>query len=250
MERYGFCVVKGLVQKSTVDAAAEEVRHHVRMVLQMKDILADPANHFKELLTKGIRWDQTPSSWEGARFGGVDKRGWMQSSGTGRLFDDWCPPGVQAAQEAAKPVISLLRGCLPEDLELAPERCSIKVVGCPELLPNLDLNRRGDFQTIIALTETSVVVWPGSHKLDIGPIDGTHFYRLSSDDPFRLGGSSCKRLDISVGIGDAVVMMGGLLVHGSPAGEERERICTYASFTVKTDITAAAQPKKRQWIAG
>lgn len=245
MERDGFCVVQGCVQ----GGADECVRQHVLRVLGMKGLVVDPAKHFKEMLTKSIRWDQSPPTWEGPAFGGVKYRGWMQASGTGRMFDDWCPPPIRTAQEAVKPVVALLRGCLAKDLELVPERSSIKVDGCPEFGPHLDMNRQGDIQAVIALTETSFVVWPGTHKLQIGPADGTGYYKLTSDDLFMVEGQGCKRLDIKAAVGDALFMTGGRLVHGSPAGEAEERICTYASFTMRTVDEARAAPRKTRKIS-
>jgi hypothetical protein len=46
-----------------------------------------------------------------------------------------------------------------------PELASVKMKGCRELGAHLDLDRRGDVQIIIALSQTDVLVWPGSHEV-------------------------------------------------------------------------------------
>jgi hypothetical protein len=64
-----------------------------------------------------------------------------------------------------------------------PESCSFKVPGCPEWVAHLDRSREGSFQVVIALTATTFLVWPFSHRQ---PIAREHnkkgFYTLSKAD--------------------------------------------------------------------
>jgi hypothetical protein len=119
-----------------------------------------------------------------------------------------------------------------------PESCSIKVPGCPEWIPHLDRAREGSFQVVIALTDTTFLVWPGSHR---HPIGRDHFkkgfYPLSKDDLGLLEREGCTKLSIPASAGDVLVMLGGLCVHSSPAvlETESERIATYAHWVPKEE---------------
>ena len=62
---------------------------------------------------------------------------------------------------------ALLLGTPAESLTRVPERASVKMKGCRELGAHLDLDRRGDVQIVIALSQTDVLVWPGSHEFPV-----------------------------------------------------------------------------------
>jgi hypothetical protein len=117
-----------------------------------------------------------------------------------------------------------------------PESCSIKVPGCPEWVPHLDRAREGSFQVAIALTDTSFLVWPGSHRQLIGRDHFKKgFYALSKGDMQLLATAGCTKLAVPAKAGDVLVMLGGLCVHSSPAvlATEGERIATYAHWVPK-----------------
>jgi hypothetical protein len=119
-----------------------------------------------------------------------------------------------------------------------PESCSIKVPGCPEWVPHLDRAREGSFQVVIALTDTTFLVWPRSH---LQPIGRDHFkkgfYALSKGDKELLETAGCTKLAVPAMAGDVLVMLGGVCVHSSPAvlATESERIATYAHWVPKEE---------------
>jgi hypothetical protein len=124
------------------------------------------------------------------------------------------------------------------ELEAVPESCSIKVPGCPEWVPHLDRQREGTFQVVIALTDTTFLVWPLSHKLPIGrDYSGKGFYTLTKADNQLLELAGCAKLAVPAVAGDVLIMMGGVCVHSSPkvGADEKERIATYAHWVPKSD---------------
>jgi hypothetical protein len=122
-----------------------------------------------------------------------------------------------------------------KELVEVPERCSIKVPGCPEWLPHLDRSREGTYQVVIALTPTTFLVWPDSHRVLIGrgsPSRG--YYKLTTADLQMLEEAGCKKEVVPAQEGDVLIMLGGLMVHSSPgvSDGESERIATYAHWKV------------------
>jgi hypothetical protein len=119
------------------------------------------------------------------------------------------------------------------ELEAQPESCSFKVPGCPEWVPHLDRARVGSFQVVIALTDTSFLVWPFSHLQPIGRDHATKgFYALTKADKEMLTQAGSAQLAVPASAGDVLIMLGGLCVHSSPRVQEgeSERIATYAHW--------------------
>ena len=144
-------------------------------------------------------------------------------------------PNIMSIQESCRPLVAAASGRDAPSLKLVPERCSVKVGICPALGPHLDPHRQGCLQVVIALGSTVFQVWPKSHKACVADrVKSRNFHLLSEEELARLP-MGCK--EIPACRGDALLMQGGVLVHGSPAvplgGEPR--IMTYARF--ETDIS-------------
>ena len=110
-----------------------------------------------------------------------------------------------------------------------PESCSFKVPGCPEWVAHLDRSREGSFQVVIALTDTTFLVWPDSHLVPIGrDCSKKGFYALSKGEKAQLDKARCAKVAVAAVAGDVLIMLGGLCVHSSPGvpAEESERIAT------------------------
>ena len=133
--------------------------------------------------------------------------------------------------QATRAIIQGLHG--GKELEALPERCSIKVPGCPEWVPHLDRSREGSFQIVIALADSAFMVWPRSHLVAIGR-DTTGFHGLCKDELSQLHGQGSQKTVIPAVAGDVLVMVGGRCVHSSPAviDGDHPRIATYASWKV------------------
>ncbi len=117
-----------------------------------------------------------------------------------------------------------------------PESCSIKVLGCPEWVPHLDRAREGSFQVVIALTDTTFLVWPDSHLQHIGRDHAKKgFYTLTKQDKDVLKKAGCVKMAVPASAGDVLIMLGGVCVHSSPKVEmnDSERIATYAHWVPK-----------------
>ena len=75
-----------------------------------------------------------------------------------------------------------------------PESCSLKVPGCPEWVAHLDRSREGSFQVVIALTDTTFLVWPDSHLVPIGrDCSKKGFYSLSRGEKAQLDQAGCAK---------------------------------------------------------
>ena len=111
----------------------------------------------------------------------------------------------------------------------------MKVPGCPEWTPHLDRAREGSYQVVIALTATTWLVWPDSHRVEIAR-DTTNkgFYTLSADDLDTLARAGSRQQAVPALAGDVLVMLGGICVHSSPRVQalDAERIATYAHWVV------------------
>ena len=146
----------------------------------------------------------------------------------------WKPPPTLT--EATRAIIQSLSG--GKRLEQLPERCSLKPPGTTEWVPHLDRARHGSFQVVIALTQTTFIVWPGSHLHQISR--GTTkkgYYQLTKAEKVELAKAGHGRLALPAEAGDVLIMLGGLCVHSSPgvAANEVERIVTYAHWVPKAD---------------
>lgn len=119
------------------------------------------------------------------------------------------------------------------ELQEVPESCSIKVPGCPEWVPHLDRAREGSYQVVIALTATTFLVWPQSHRVLVGRAPSSKsFHKLTAADMSKLEQAGSKKKAVPAQPGDVLVMLGGITVHSSPAvlEGESERIATYAHW--------------------
>ncbi len=107
----------------------------------------------------------------------------------------------------------------------------MKPPGSGEWVPHLDTGRKNTYQIVISLTVGSFVVWPGSHKHSVTSATDK-YYPLSKTDLGKLAKSGIQKIVIPAQAGDVLVMVGGLLVHSSPAVAEGEsvRIATYAHW--------------------
>ena len=135
-------------------------------------------------------------------------------------------------QESTRPVVAALMGVSGDQLSLIPERASVKPAGSGELRAHLDCKRTGTVQVVIALTATSLLVWPFSHTLQIQPPDFEKgFYSLTPADLSRMEGAGSRRLETAAEAGDVLIMAGGRMVHGSIAVRSgASRYMAYAHF--------------------
>jgi hypothetical protein len=133
--------------------------------------------------------------------------------------------------KATRAIIQAFYGDKP--VHSVPERCSIKVPGCPEWVAHLDRSREGSYQVVIALTATSFLVWPDSHRVAIAR-DKSGFHALLPDELEVLEQAGCRPQAVPASAGDVLVMLGGLLVHSSPRVQVQDgaRIATYANWAV------------------
>ena len=162
IERQGFGLVSGMISAELAAEGVKQITNRVRQAFEGRN------EDFVSLDSMiGKKWNATPPHWSGPRWGGCDKLGWIKSVGTGRLFLDWLPAPVEAAQRAAGPWVAGLSQTNLSNLRFIPERCSVKVAGCPELPAHLDLSRRGGYQVVIALVPLAFRVWPHSHRVSV-----------------------------------------------------------------------------------
>ena len=242
----GFAIIRGLISQALIAPAVKAVKERVKVALRGYKIKAGA--DFEGLMHAIPLLHKTPVGWPGKRFGGTKYRGWMKNSGVGRLFEDWHDPSVVAVQEACRVLAAALHQVPPESLHRVHERCSIKVPRSPEFEAHLDRQREGTFQIVIALTDTKVLLWPGSHQHDIA-VDVHKYYALK---PEEIEALPKPRTEVDIVAGDVCVMVGGKLVHGSIAVTSGFRIMTYAHYetsvatSAETSVaTSAANPKKK-----
>ena len=185
---------------------------------------------------------RSPAGWRGKAFGSVCLRGWIKTLGSGRLFDEWEDAAITAVRLSVRDHIARWHKCNPSEMISHPERCSVKVAGCPELPAHLDDHREGTLQCVIALTQTSFLVWPGSHRAVIPSKQGSGlrvakgqgYRRLDRQDLESLKENfGSHRLEIPAAAGDVLLFIGGRLVHSSPAvsADEPTRIMAYAHWS-------------------
>ena len=228
----GYVIVPGLIPQALIAPAVSAIKERVGIAL--KGYGMEPGSDCENLIKATASLGKSPVDWPGMPFGGRDKRGWMKTSGTGRIFDDWRDASVVAVQEECRVLAAALFQVPPDSLHRVHERCSIKVPGCPAFGAHVDRNRRKTFQMIVALSDTKVLLWPGSHQHDIGTGDG--YYALTSSEIKALPQPG---IEVDVGAGDVCVMKGGELVHGSIKVTSGARIMTYAHFELPP------KPRKR-----
>ena len=206
LEDLGCVVVRGVVPSAAATSAHGAIRSRVTELLRG---YGQPcSDDFRELLNISKRLNKAPAGWHGAAFGCIDKLGWIQKVGSGRMFDGWDSPEVTACRESTRQMVAAWHKCDPEELASVPERCSVKPPGSAEFPAHLDQHRRGTLQVIIALTPTSFVVWPKSHLVAINP-GGSKYYALTKQDVSTLEQEGCRRTLMPAQPGDVMLMVGG-----------------------------------------
>ena len=82
-----------------------------------------------------------------------------------------------------------------------------------------------------ALSDTNVVLVPGSHRMEFNP-GGKQYYELTKQDRSAFLQKGLAQITIPVSAGTAVLMVGGKMVHGVPAvlPTDRARFTTYCRF--------------------
>ena len=176
-DKDGYFVVPGLIDRTMAANAAKEVRVATERLLKAYGIKAGP--DFKVLLRNMRRFQRTPKASQGQfKFGAYSKRAWMQNSGTGRFYENFSGIAVDTCRERTREIVASIHGVPPEALKQQPEKASIKPEGCGPLKWHLDQDRVGTVQVVIALTASSFMMWPGSHKVAIGSPDHKGFYKL------------------------------------------------------------------------
>ena len=160
MGQAGFVVLPQLVPVSACEALKAGMFARAQHVLQlMGHALGDDCTG----LFKAVRhFDKSPSadwldSGKEVAWGAFGRRGWIKSTGSGRLFEGGFAdePALLAVQEHTREAVARFHGLEPAALIRQQEKCSIKPPGSPALPPHLDANRRGTYQV-------------GPHKENIG----------------------------------------------------------------------------------
>ena len=157
LEHNGYRVWKKAVSHAEVTALVAKIKERVSTVLSMYGHSC--SDDCSELLKHTALWSKSPAGWAdlGEKpFGSMDKRGWIKTVGSGRIFDGTflSEPALQAVQEHAKPLVAAAMHVSVEDLELVPERCAVKPEGSPALPAHYDGDHAADFQAIL-VGETS-----------------------------------------------------------------------------------------------
>ena len=229
----GFVVFPAHIGQALAKRGAGAIRSRVQHVLKLYGI-KDAKDVGSELRHAAKHFGKSPPGWTGPAFGGFDKRGWQISVGNGRMFANWSNQDIFLIREATRSIACDWHGVPGSTLQSHPESCSMKVSGCPALAAHVDGARVGTLQIVIALSKTKGIVWPGSHKHGIGQ-NSQKFYKLTNDDFNFLKSKGCEEKEVDLDVGDVLVFLGGVMVHGSPAiGQgEAPRIMTYAHWLVK-----------------
>ena len=137
------------------------------------------------LLSLGKRFHASPAGWvdlmrPGWRlpFVACNKRGWIKALGSGRVLDrqDFTSDELSIPiQERCRSVFALLHDVQEDNLIRVHDRVSVQPSGSPKLAPHTDGNRRGSYQAVICLSDTSFLVYPGSHKAEFLPEIKKHY---------------------------------------------------------------------------
>ena len=147
LEEDGYVVAKGFFPEPIISAAVAAIRDRVLLLFRLYDLM--PANAddvFEALLSAIPRLHRAPPGWPGLPFAALGKRGWVKSVSSGRMFDDFRDPNIVSIQESRRALVAAASGGDASSLKLVPERCSVKVGGCPALRPHLDPHRQGGLQ--------------------------------------------------------------------------------------------------------
>ena len=142
-------------------------------------------------------------------------------------------PELRTVQNRLRDINAALYDCPVEHCKLVPEAASVKLNGTGPWLTHLDGNREGSFQNLISLCDGACVVYPGSHKMQWS--HNGNFYFMSESDKSALSDAGIERLEVPMGIGDVLIMVGGNLVHDVPgvADDAEIRYMTFAHFSLQ-----------------
>ena len=191
---------------------------------------------------------KSPENWSHKPWGGVDKLGFQKPLGSGRLFSGFEDKReLVQAQEKFRTLVAELHQVPPHELARVKDTVSVKPVGAPALALHVDGSRLGTFQIVVALSQTSFVVVPGTHlnqtvqdaaqqKKKQGK---TGYLNIEQDLGLQL---SPTRIPASPG--DTLIFHGGL-VHGSPAPEVETRFTAHVHFA-PTNNTCGQEPSTKK----
>ena len=141
-------------------------------------------------------------------------------------------PAAVAVQEAVRPLVAGMHGVEPDALVRVPERVSVKPAGSKELPPHLDGNRDRSYQIVIALSRTHFRIFPGSHLVRMECWNQKNYHQMTTAELASLSEAGVSQKDIDAALGDVLVMLGGRVVHSSPAVHEGAptRYMAYAHY--------------------
>jgi hypothetical protein len=171
----GFCVVGGVVTPEVCSCAKEFAFQHGKWVLSVLDQpVCNPSPDLRELLTvPTVAWMRAPKQWPDAGFTTYNK-GFVESFGGGQAFKhDKASRSAELgrAQSCAQHLVAGLLGVSPDDVVRNKEGFSWKPSGSDKGEFHLDLKRRPKrnrvptYQIILPITDTKVVLIPGSRNI-------------------------------------------------------------------------------------
>ena len=171
-ESYG--VLKKAVPHAVVATLVARCKERVSTVLAMHGHSC--SEDCSELLKHTALWCKSPAGWAelGEKpFGSMNKRGWIKSVGSGRIFQGtfFSEPALQAVQEHAKPLVAAAMHVSAEDLEWEAEPCAVKPEGSPALPAHIDGEHTSDFQAILS-QETTILSLLMSSVIEGGGFKG------------------------------------------------------------------------------
>ena len=153
MDEVGFIIIPQLVPAGACEALKAAIITRATTVLNLmgEELGADCTG----LLRITNRTDKNPhpnwlDSGTELSWGAFGRRGWVKAVGSGRLFQGAfeTEPAALAVQEHTRRAVAFLHKVDPQRLSRQPEKVSLKPLGCPELPPHLDRDRKGTYQAI------------------------------------------------------------------------------------------------------
>ena len=220
LEYHGFVVLRAYVNRQEACSVKSAIYDHCCSTLRamgLESLVRDGVPGLLEV-KPWSRWYKTPRNWDGQHWGIKGHAGYNKCLGGGRMFSSASFLGhseLRDLQNRLRDINAALYGCLPHQCIPIPEGASVKLPGTTAWHDHLDGNRAGSFQNIISLCNSHCVVYPGSHKMRWN--HGGKFYLVSDSDKSTLLEAGIKRVEVSMGVGDVLIMSGGKLVHGVPA---------------------------------
>ena len=234
VEKEGYIVLPRWVPDSMCQDLVQDIKDHVAHLFSFYEELPYDET-CSSLLLGGKLFDKSPDGWldSGAepKFGPGKLRAWSSTTGTGRMFEGSfaANPAAVAVQEAVRPLMARMLDLEPDELVRVPERVSVKPAGSKELPPHLDGDREGSYQVIIALCQTLFRIFPGSHEVPLACMGNGRYHQLTKQEMESLREAGVSQTDIEAGPGDVLVMLGGRVVHSSPA-VEADRPTRYMAY--------------------